>query len=1040
MPGLDTIAEFKVETNNSSAKFTRPTTVVIATKSGTNAIHGNLFETHRNADIGLARRRQDGELAPHLIRNEFGANAGGPVYLPGLYNGKDRTFWYFAWEASREVRGGTEDWSVPTQAMRNGDFRELVDSQGREFNIYDPWSTDPVTWERNQFSHNGQFNVIDPTLISPLAQQLFDITPLPTELDVNPMLDDNWIGPEPYVRRDWTISTKFDHRFTDNDQVNLRYSQGDYYRISQAWSQPMLNNAPGLVRRLAPNKSGALTWVRTFSPTFFNEFLLSVSREYWWKGTGEPGVKYADEFGLPNPFDVIGWPGLYSTGLRNYHFETDNTQSSPFLFWIMSSNATKIAGKHELQFGFHGRLQHLNLLPDQQHPQGNHNWSTGATSLYDTKTSRTDPEALVRTGHNMGNFFIGSMNYSNQLVRGYFYSRDKEMAVYFQDNFKATPRLTLNLGLRWEYWPAMREKRWNMTSFDPDSRRVILANPLEDMYRLGATIPSVVSRVQELGVDFMSYQDAGMPRTLIDSNKANFGPRLGFAYRAGDGARSFILRGGFRISYFHIPARAWQARMRSNTPLTARFRTSETSAALSPDGIGNYGMRSVPTVIAGRDSRDAVTLDSVSGLNRGSPGASFFNTNRPDARVHDWNFTLEKEVMKNTVFRALYVGNHGSNLEQMYQMNETMRDWVWYMRTGEPKPGGEYSGVARRPWDQTTYGRVDEHRMTGWSNYHGAQFELERRYSEGYAFQVFWNIGNTLMAGGQQWSSTSRIYNVNNYLPGAVPTDIDDRNRLLNYRRDSGIPKHRVRWNWIVDLPFGRGKPLGRNVGGFLNRVIGGWQIAGMGNLRSNYFTLPSSMGSSGLWPTGAPVEIYDYKYPIQDCRPGRRCRPGYLWWNGYLPANQINSVDENGQPNGYMGVPSSYQPAVEPLIPWPADPDGDTRIAPDGEPLSDYFGRSDVWLTLNNGKLVRENLDLGQQLHPLQWQYARNNRTWGLDASLFKTIPINERVKVRFNADFFNVLNHPGNPTGVSSNGIKDVRNSGSSARQIQLTLRVTW
>jgi hypothetical protein len=95
-----------------------------------------------------------------------------------------------------------------------------------------------------------------------------------------------------------------------------------------------------------------------------------------------------------------------------------------------------------------------------------------------------------------------------------------------------------------------------------------------------------------------------------------------------------------------------------------------------------------------------------------------------------------------------------------------------------------------------------------------------------------------------------------------------------------------VRWNWVADLPFGRGKWLGRNAGGLLDRLIGGWQIAGMGWLRSNYFALPT-----GIYPTGEKIEIYGYKYPIEDCTSGV-CWPGYLWWNGYIPANRINSYD----------------------------------------------------------------------------------------------------------------------------------------------------
>jgi len=135
-----------VETNVSSAKLPRPTTVIMSTKGGTNQVHGSAFETHRNNGIGKARTRTDFyEKPPPLIRNEYGVSAGAPVYLPGVYNGKNRTFWFFAFEGHRNVQAVTKGYSLPTQAMRNGDFRGLVDSQGRLRKIYDPWTTDPVT-------------------------------------------------------------------------------------------------------------------------------------------------------------------------------------------------------------------------------------------------------------------------------------------------------------------------------------------------------------------------------------------------------------------------------------------------------------------------------------------------------------------------------------------------------------------------------------------------------------------------------------------------------------------------------------------------------------------------------------------------------------------------------------------------------------------------------------------------------------------------------------------------------------------------------
>jgi len=1028
-PGLDSIQEFKVENNNSSAKFTRPTTVVMSTKSGTNSLRGSLFETHRNNAIGKARARQDFySKPPPLIRNEYGGSVGGPVILPKIYHGQNRTFWFFAYEGYRNIAPATQGYPVPTPAMREGDFRELKDSQGRQFRIYDPYTTNSATWERQQVSYRGQLNVIDPARITPLAKYLFSITPLPTHPEVNPLVDLNWFGPVPFTTRQWTSTTRLDHRFTDRDQVYARYTQGDTFAFEQKFTQPMLNNVAGTVRRLSPNKSLALSWVRSFSPTFFNEFLVSGSRETYFLGTGEPGVRYSDQLGLPNPLGAIGWPGLYDTGLdtgAGYYFETDNTQGYGVGYVIVDNHATKVKGKHELQFGFHYRYDQMNALPDQQQSQGNHSWSTGATALYDPTTSRTNPLATPFTGHNLANMFLGVMNYSNQFIRGYFYMRARESALYFQDNYRVTPRLTLNLGLRWEYWPAFREKNNVLSTFDPQRRAIVLGTDLDTMYRLQATLPVIVNRLESFGAKFINYKEAGLSQSLMDPNAKNFGPRLGFAWRAGGSSRPLVVRGGYRISYFPIPLRPWTARMRSNAPLTARFRYSLTDASLTPDGIGNYGMRTAPTIIAGQNSREVVSLANPAGLARGAVSASYFAKSQPDPRVHDWNFTLEKEVMSNTVARVAYVGNHGDYLEQFYRYNESTPDYIWFVTTGQPLPTGPFANVARRAYDQTVYGTIEEYRKSGWSNYNGLQWELERRYSKGFGYQVFYVMGNNLAAGGQGFGGTSIIPETNQFLPGLVPADIDARNRLINYQRDTSIPKHRVRWNWIADLPFGKGKLMGRNAGRVLDGFIGGWQIAGIGTLRSNYFGLPT-----GVYPNGNKIELYGYQYPIQDCR-GGPCRPGYLWWNGYLPANQINSVDANGRPNGVMGVPDSYRPAGEPLIPWPKNPNRN-------DPLFPFYGSNTVFVTLRNGAVQRTTYNNG--LHPWRQQYLPGVRNWGQDASLFKTIPITERVLLRFNADFFNVFNMPGNPNSIGGDGILSTRNSGIGARELQLTLRLSW
>jgi len=319
---------------------------------------------------------------------------------------------------------------------------------------------------------------------------------------------------------------------------------------------------------------------------------------------------------------------------------------------------------------------------------------------------------------------------------------------------------------------------------------------------------------------------------------------------------------------------------------------------------------------------------------------------------------------------------------------------------------------------------VSGYSTTGFTNHNGFQVELERRYNKGLAFQVFWVTGKTLAA-------TGTVSDPNNFLPGAVPADIDARNRFLNYAVDTVTPKHQIRWNWIADLPFGRGKKFAGNAGPVLDKLIGGWQVASLGNWRTNYWSLPTD-----IYPTGQNIEIYGKKYPIQDCRPGKQCSPGYLYWNGYIPANQINSVGANGKPNGIMGVPANYKPAGSPLIPWGTT--ASPANAPAGTNLQSFWDTNTAWVPLNNGTVQRTTFQ--DNLHPWRNQFLSGVNQWFMDASLFKFVKIGEQMNLRFNVDFFNVLNNPNDPTAITNDGLLSTRNSGSSARVTQLTVRLMW
>ncbi len=1027
-PGIDTVQEIKVETNTSSARMNRPATAIIATRGGTNQLHGALFETARNNGLGVARRREDYyDKPPQLVRNEFGASLGGPVRLPRIYDGKNRTFFFFAWEAYRLVSGPTTGASMPTMAMREGDFSGLIDGAGRPYTIYDPWSTGSApTWQRVPYANN----VIPLRLRSPVAKQLYEVTPAPMFADRNPLLTQDYFGPSTNNRRDHTSSLRSDHRFGANDQVFGRYSRGQSYRLRRMSSN---SNAPVLLDNFgnidgAPqsNRSAVLSWTHVFSPRFFSETLLNGMKDDTdFSVSVTPPEDLAGKMGLPNPLGALGLPDFTSTGFDMIYRGIKPRRNINNIV-MADQNFTLIAGRHELQFGGRFRNERLDVLPDQSYAQGQLQFNSLATALYNTASGNAY-NALARTGHDSANFFLGAARmYQVVKRRGWYHFRTRECAGYFQNNFKVNSRLTLNLGARLEFLPPVLERDNLLTGFDPKTKSVVNGAPLERMYQLGVTSPAIVSMFQGLGVKFTTPREAGLPDRFVNVNLPDFRPRVGFAWRLGDGKQTFVLRGGYGTYSLQIPLRGGNARMSTNPPTTATYTRDVNSAAQSPDGMSNYGLRSAPAILAGVNSRNAIDLNNPAAVTRGSFVVSWYDPHQPTSMAHQWNLTLEREVWSHTVARAGYVGTHGSNIDQYYNINSAPNNYVWFATTGLPLPTGEYSGVARRVFDQTTYGNLYVYGKEGWSNYNAVQLELRRRYTRGYGYQVFYVMGNSFRAGGVvSASSGDEIPGVNEFLPGAVPQDLHERNRMINYRRDASLPKHSLRWNWIADLPFGRGQRFLGHAGGLLDRLVGGWQLAGFGNVRSRWWVLPTA----NYGPLGE-IEIYGKQYPIQDCRSGT-CLNGYLWYNGYIPANRINSYDAQGRPNGVMGVPANYRPAHQPMFPTPATP------IP-GDPNAAYYDTDSVFVTMKNGTVQRVEYD--PNLHPWRFHVRPGPRAWGLDASLFKRVSLTERFALRFNMDFFNVLNMPGLTLPNASTGILSLQNSGSAARQMQLTLRLIW
>jgi hypothetical protein len=461
--------------------------------------------------------------------------------------------------------------------------------------------------------------------------------------------------------------------------------------------------------------------------------------------------------------------------------------------------------------------------------------------LLDPASATNNPQVAPQTGHGLANLFLGHLNYGANFRRAWFHFRRQEFTPYFHDTWKVTQQLSINFGLRYEMRTPIHDRDSTLMTFDLDRRAYVIGSSVDDAIQRSVTLPSIVTALRNFGGDIISADEAGLPQDLVHRNWNQFGPRVGFAYRTSNGNRPIIIRGGYRMSYFLQTIQNWVGAQSSSPPVGANFENSVTNTALSPDGLPNYGLRTVPQYVAGVNTPDSLIDPTDTRLLSRGFGARFVSPNYKDGRVQDWNLTIEREVMPQTLVRVAYVGNYSDRQQQWVSHNNAMPSYIWYATKGELLPTGEFSSVARRPYDQTTYGNIDLLEPNGYSRHNSFQFELERRFSRGVGFQIFYRTAKTLNTGLTETSTSSTVQGINEFLPGAVPTGLDERNRFLNYQLESVTPRHQIQWNFIVDLPFGRGKALGSNMSGWLDNIVGGWQVAGLGSWRTNYFLLPQT-------------------------------------------------------------------------------------------------------------------------------------------------------------------------------------------------------
>ena len=831
-PALEGVAEFKIETTNSSAIFSRPGNVTLVTKSGSNAWHGSIFETHRNNGGGLKTRDifqnspiEEENKPLFLIRNEFGASVGGPVRIPKVYNGRDKTFFFFTYEGLRQRQSDHIIANSPPQALRDGDFSNYHPMFSDDISIiYDPLTTRPDP------DHPGFFirdpfpgNIIPPDRISPMAKAALQFYPLPNQ----PGLDYDEYNSRVGLSRNNDLNrytAKVDHHFSDKDSLSASYGF-----IDQVYTDPRSYYGGTPTTEIYFNQGTSRTQIITlsethiFGPNAVNELHLGATRPHDRRGPPIRTPARTTLMNLPNVMGDTGWPVLVPydenwewSGDAGLHFDDDNPQEAPQVFLQANDNLSMQRGTHHFNLG--GYFRTLTINSDERgQPRGSYTFWTDSTGLEaPVLDDEGNPELdgngnwipsefpLLGTGSGLASFLLGIPDYADlRSDKGFFYHRQKEFAVYIQDDWKVTPRLTLNLGLRYDFFARYRDKRNQIATFDPTSGAIVTPYSV-----WGLAYPPAVAAFEDAGVVFKTAGEVGFPPFLLEPDRNDIAPRVGVAFKL---TEKTVLRGGYGIYYWTTPLITLQAPSRQNPP----FNFTRNAVA----GTAEETLRRVPPFIMGVTPPDEIFSPTQISI-PGTIGIRPFDPYMQDSWADTWNVTVERELPWTTSIRASYVGTRGHNLQIMDPINTA-------------KPASLNPGVSTRyRRDFPLYADMGTLKVLGSSQSHQLQIEVKRTTRRGITAQGFYVFQKTTDTSMFSAASSAPLG-----VLGAGQSGIADINARLQLEKgESGnYPRHNVTFNFLIDLPFGPGKALAGGANPVVHKLIGGWQVASISSFRSGF-------------------------------------------------------------------------------------------------------------------------------------------------------------------------------------------------------------
>ena len=752
-PSPDAVEEFKIQTNNYSAEFGRAGGAVINTsiRSGTNDFRGTAYNFLRNTALNATGffKPRSGEK-PVLIQNQFGGTFGGPIRIPRVYDGRDGTFFFINYEGFRRITKTLEFSNVPTLEQRQGIFRN---AQGQPLAIRNPYT--------NAVYADG---IIPQDQITRFSQLVFSQLPAPNRV-ASPGISENYeFLPRSEFFND-KGDVKLDHTFNERASV---FARGSLRKVNNfeapAIPLPLGSPANANVRVINEQIAGGFTF--TVNSSSILEARFGVSRTQ--AGKTPPGIgsgTIQELYGITGlPVDPSFAGGLNTQSIGGYRElgrQSSNPQFQNPTVINPRLNYTFLVGRHSFKTGY--EYQAIDTDIEDFNPK------YGQDS-YGGQFSRPASVTIQNNVYNVADFLFGARSryqLANLFVAEY---RQRMHFAYLQDDFKVNQKLTLNLGLRYDFATPQYEANNRLTNFDPETNSLIAAR------------------------DGSLYD-----RALVDPDKNNFGPRLGFAYNV---LPRVVLRGGYGISYVHFNRLGGENILAFNGPQIIGATVDQTASALAR-GLctgDNFSGCFRPT-----QAGYPAGLVDPSNFSTLTARVNYTPRDTPTAYVQSFHASAQYEIVRNLLVDVAYVGNRSTNLIILADYNQVVPD-----ANGIYPTGG--SLLDRRPI--RGYNFIQASFAGGEASYDSLQIKLERRFTDGLYLLNSFTFSKAL-----------------DNASGHLETSSGDNSRvnLRNLAAEKGLSSYDQPVNnttsIVYDLPFGRGRRFGDGIPRALDYLIGGYRL-----------------------------------------------------------------------------------------------------------------------------------------------------------------------------------------------------------------------